>query len=75
MKTKLYVGIKEGWKQEMFRAPEIPTHETHGDKYLAVVGPFRTKAGAQFMIDYGRNNPHCRTVAEAEKLAKKYKNK
>lgn len=54
---------------EVFKAAMIPTFATHGDIYAAVIGPFRTKRGATFMAQYGHANPHCRTVAEAERLA------
>ena len=47
-----------------------PTTETHGAMFGAVIGPFRTKRGAQFMELNGWNNPHCQTVADAERLAK-----
>lgn len=75
MKTKLYVGVKPDTTREVFRASQTPTKETHGNVYAYTIGPFRTKGGADFMAEYGKNNPHCRCVAEAEKLAKQEKNK
>lgn len=74
MKPKYYVGLKIGkavHERELFTSVETPTPESHGTKYVCVIGPFRTKMGAVFMRDYGRNNPHCQTVADAERLAKK----
>lgn len=71
-KTKLYVGIKPGYVREVFRAAIEPTWDTHGQTYLCVIGPFRTKPGALFMRDYGGGNPHCRNVTEAERLARQY---
>jgi hypothetical protein len=68
---RYYLGYKSG-QRELFRANAIPTVQSHGHLYAAVTGPFRTKRGAIFMRDYGNNNPHCRCVSEAEKLAKKY---
>jgi len=68
---KIYLGYNQG-KREIFRAASIPTEATHGDKYAAVVGPFRTIRGARFMRDYGQGNPHCQCVADAERLGKKY---
>lgn len=41
-------------------------------EYNAVIGPFRTKRGAKFMLKFGQGNPHCRNVSDAEKLGKKY---
>jgi len=73
--NKPYVGIRGG-KYEVFYAGETPTEESHGHKYNAVIGPFRTKAGAQCMADYGgHGNPHLQTVNDAEKMAERLKNK
>ncbi len=73
MKTKLYVGCKAGSK-EVFRTTEIPTHESHGGKYEACIGPFRTIRAAKWMAHpvRGMFNPHCVTVGDAERLAKMY---
>jgi len=68
-----YVGHRNG-RMELFKADTIPTFASHGDTYAAVIGPFRTKRGAAFMARYGRGNPHCHTVNEAERLGKKYAN-
>jgi hypothetical protein len=71
MESKLYVGVK-GTTREVFRSRETPTQQSHGAKYAAAIGPFRTRAGADFMAAYGHhNNPHLRSVADAERLAKK----
>ncbi len=64
-----YCGMKSNGR-EVFRCAQTPTRTTHGAHYWAVIGPFRTKRGAQFMADYGRNNPHLQTVADAERIAK-----
>jgi len=57
--------------RELFRSSSEPTEASHGRLYHYVVGPFRTKRGADFMRQYGHNNPHCVTVADAERLAQK----
>jgi len=76
MKTRLYLGLRSsdrtGKGREIFRSDTIPTWETHGDRFNACIGPFQTKRGASFMRDHGQGNPHCRCVADAERLAKKY---
>ena len=72
MKSKIYIGHKFGSRSEIFRSAFTPTEETHGNRYFAVTGPFRTLAGARFMALFGQGNPHCRCVSEAEKLAKHY---
>jgi len=74
LRYKYYVGSdsrKNRW--EVFRSASAPTEKSHGDRYRAVIGPFRTKAGADVMAKYGRNNPHLLTVSEAEKMAKRLK--
>lgn len=64
-KAKIYVGYKHGAAVEVFRAESTPTEESHGSKYAAVVGPFRTLRAAQYMM-----NHKVLTVAEAERLSK-----
>lgn len=66
-----YIGIKDGaWS--LFRSVIRPTEQTHGSQYNAVIGPFRTKRGADYMLFCGRgNNPHCQSVSDAERLAKR----
>jgi hypothetical protein len=67
----LYLGLKDG-KRELFRSSYVPTSESHGMRFDCVIGPFRTVGGAMFMRDYGSGNPHCRCVADAERLSRKY---
>lgn len=69
---RIYLGYKNGQAREIFKSDAMPTESTHGDKYAAVVGPFRTMRGARFMRDYGQGNPHCQCVSDAERLGKKY---
>lgn len=66
MSNRLYLGINCG-SREIFSSKTIPTKELTPE-YLYVIGPFRTRRGAEFMRDYGVGNPHCRTVNEAERL-------
>lgn len=82
MVSRIYVGVYIGDERttfageqttihfERFRSPTVPTHATHGDLYMYCIGPFRTVAGAEFYCTHGYQNPHCRCVADAEKLAK-----
>lgn len=67
---KIYIGYKAGHPMEIFKYESRPTPETHGDRFPAVVGPFRTMRGARFMAIYGSGNPHCQCVADAERLGK-----
>lgn len=56
----------------LFRSSTIPTKESHGHLYTAVIGPFKSKVGASYFARYGRNNPHIRTADDAERLARAY---
>ena len=67
---KWYAGLTKNHAFEAFRATATPTPSTHGDRFRAVVGPFRTRRAALWCEQYGYNNPHGQTVAEMEKLAK-----
>jgi hypothetical protein len=70
VKKRYYVGLRwSNGARESFRAAVAPTSLTYPE-YTAVIGPFRTRRGALFMRDCGRNNPHVQTVADAERLAK-----
>ena len=72
MKTRSYVGIGPDGNRKVFRSASKPEAETHGSIYSAVIGPFRTVRGAEFMVKFGAGNPHCQTVADAERLASEY---
>ena len=69
-RSRIYVGCANGTR-EVFSSKEIPTRKTHS-QFGAIIGPFRTHAGAQFMAECGYGNTHCVTVADAERLAKIY---
>lgn len=66
--SRPYVGIKDGVRIA-FRSVGRPTPATHD--FTATIGPFHTMAGARFMADHGASNPHCRSISEAERLAKR----
>lgn len=69
--TRYYLGLNSQTNtRELFAAQAPPTEATHGDKYKAVVGPFKTKRGAALVRDHGQNNPHVQTVNDAERLSK-----
>jgi hypothetical protein len=71
MKNKIYVGYcRTSLNMEKFSSAFQPTEKEYGEKYFAVIGPFITKRGADFMVKYGRNNPHIQIVSDAERLAK-----
>ena len=74
-KANIYLGLTptggNGIKYERFRSDSEPTHQTHGDRFNMVIGPFRTVRAACFMANTSPN-PHCVCVSQAERLAKKY---
>lgn len=69
MIQRYFVGITPKLENIVFRSEVIPTSDTHGNIYLAVIGPFRTKRAAVFMANC-HNNPHCRSVSDAERISK-----
>jgi hypothetical protein len=71
-RRRLYVGLTlDGTaRRKVFACDFTPTEQSHGAEFGAVVGPFRTRRGAEFFAAYSRGNPHCLTVADAEKLAR-----
>lgn len=58
-----------GTRRTVFMCDHEPTTESHGLEFDAVIGPFETLRGAEFMCYHGRGNPHCYTVADAERLS------
>ena len=66
----IYLGKRKQGDLVQFRSPIIPTKESHGHLYTAVIGPFKSKVGASYFARYGRNNPHIRTADDAERLAR-----
>lgn len=66
---RFYVG-HQGGKRFFFSSETTPTRATHGDKYNAVVGPFRTKRAAMWASATAPNNPHYQHVNDAERISK-----
>ncbi len=66
--SRIYIGIHPTGEREIFRCASIPSAELVDGLYVAAVGPFLTRAGAEFMRDHGQNNPHCVSVGDAERF-------
>ncbi len=66
----IYLGKREQGDLVQFRSSTLPSKESHGHLYTAVIGPFKSKVGASYFARYGRNNPHIRTADDAERLAR-----
>jgi len=65
-RPRFYIGITPVFHVRfMFTSAETPTAESHGTRFSAVIGPFRTKRGAEYM----RDNRYCDSVAHAERAA------
>lgn len=75
--ARLYVGVIKNeqhwdsiWSTKIFRSDITPTKSNY-PQFSYVIGPFKTKAGAQIMAQATqRGIPHIVTVAQAERLAK-----
>ncbi len=67
-RSKWYVGLSKG-ERTAFSSAVVPAECNYGKLYQAVIGPFRTRRGAEHMAKFGNNNPHLQTVADAERQA------
>jgi len=66
-----YVGytVNKPHKLQFFEHHTQPTRDSHGDKYLAIIGPFITQRAAKWAAKYGQGNPHFTCVNDAEVLS------
>ena len=69
-KRKPYIGIDKNGEWFGFSSVNVPTKESHGDNFIAVIGAFRTRRAQIWALKYGKNNPHFQAVNDAEKLSK-----
>ena len=65
-----YLGKRPQGDLILFRSSNIPTKESHGHLFKAVIGPFKSKVGAHYFARYGRDNPQLLTAEEVERLAR-----
>ena len=65
-----YLGKRPQGDLILFRSSNIPTKETHGHLFTAVIGPFKSKVGAHYFARYGRDNPQLCSAEEVERLAR-----
>ena len=65
-----YLGKRGEDDLILLHTTAIPTKQTHGHLYKAVIGPFQSKVGAGYFARYGKNNRDIHTAADAERLAR-----
>lgn len=72
VRLSIYVGYHTAKEQyDIVRCSDRPTEAMLG-AYSPFIGPFKTLRAAQFMASpAARNNPHCRCVADAERITKR----
>ena len=66
---KWYVGYAHNDQRQAFRSATTPTQATHGDRYFAAIGPFRTKRAALYCESY--HGPNYQHVSEFETAARR----
>jgi hypothetical protein len=70
-RMRWYVGRSAKYATaEAFPHHEQPTQESFGKMYDYVIGPFKTKRGAEYYAKHGKGKPHALTVKLAESLAR-----
>ena len=73
MKRKRYVAIDVDGNIIGFSCANEPRRDDFGEqgqRYIAFIGPFRTRRAQFWAMKYGKSNPHFRTVDDAERLSK-----
>lgn len=71
MRASNYIGYVAGTgTMERFRADTEPTSASHGERYVFVIGPFRTARAARWAVKYGLGNPHFQHVDDAERISR-----
>jgi len=64
----LYVGIAKSEKRVVFELPPEDSPEKDQARFRYVFGPFRTDAAARYFANFGRSNPFCTSVEDAERI-------
>jgi hypothetical protein len=72
---RAYVGVsRENCRsRQVFLSSTVPAEDAY-PQLATVIGPFRTRCAANFSAMHGYDNPHCRSVADAERLAHRARN-
>lgn len=67
-----YLGRRPQGDLFRFQSLTIPSRESHGARFTAVIGPFQSKVGAAFFARYGQDYPSIRTAGDVERLARQH---
>jgi hypothetical protein len=66
----IYLGRCKDGDLVQFHCASVPTQESHGHLYTAVIGPFHSRLAAHYFARHGRDDPNLRSAADAERLAR-----
>ena len=65
-----YLGRRAQGDLILFRSAQPPTKESHGQRFISVIGPFKSKVGASYYARYGQGDPRLCTAEDMERLAR-----
>lgn len=65
-----YLGRRAQGDLILFHSLHVPTKESHGTRFVSVIGPFKSRVGASYFARYGRDDPRIGTAEDAERLAR-----
>ncbi|HSG44180.1 MAG TPA: hypothetical protein VLA72_13580 [Anaerolineales bacterium] len=68
--TTIYLGRRRQSDLVQFNSSSVPTRQSQGHLYTAVISPFKSKVSASYFARYGRGNPHIQTADDTELLAR-----
>lgn len=65
-----YLGRRRQGDWILFYSAQPPTKESHGQRFAAVIGPFKSRVGASYYARYGRGDARLCTADDVERLAR-----
>jgi hypothetical protein len=65
-----YLGRRKQGDWILFHSAQPPTKESHGTRFAAVIGPFKSKVGASYFARYGQDDARLCTADDVERLAR-----
>ena len=64
-----YLGKRKQGDLILFHSAQPPTKESHGQRFTAVIGPFKSRVGASYYARYGQGDARLLTADDVERLA------